>query len=98
MSTTAALLAEMQDFRGSASFENSETEFRNSRCIRPGGVESPALWGRVAKYVLWKAEERWRAKGWWSSFGGQHDNEKTLRGMMWVDNHWLSSDNREKLI
>ena len=31
-------------------------------------------------------------------FGGQHDNEYTLRGMMWADNYWLFSDNREKLI
>ena len=22
------------------------------------------LWGRVDKYVLWKAEEKWKAKGW----------------------------------
>ena len=29
---TAALLAEMQDVRGSASFENSETEFRRPQC------------------------------------------------------------------
>ena len=54
---TAALLAEMQDVRGSASFENSETEFRYSRCFRQGGVEAPMPWGRVAQYVLWKAEE-----------------------------------------
>ena len=40
---TAALLAEMQDVRGSASFENCETEFRQ------GGVEAPVLWGRIAK-------------------------------------------------
>ena len=51
---TAAVLAEMQDVRGSASFENSETEFRYSRCIRQGGVEAP---------VLWKAEEKWDAVG-----------------------------------
>ena len=55
-------------------------------------------WGRVAKYVLWKAEEKWRAKGWGLPFGGQHDNEYVLRGMMWADNYWLFSDNREKLI
>ena len=78
---TAALLAEMQDVRGSASFENSETEFRYSRCIRQGGVEAPVLWGRVAKDVLWKAEEKWKAKGWWLPFGGRHDNEYVLRGM-----------------
>ena len=36
-----ALLAEMQDVRGSACSENSETEFRYSRCIRQGGVEAP---------------------------------------------------------
>ena len=32
------------------------------------------------------------------SFGGQHDNEYTLRGLVWADNDWLFSDNREKLI
>ena len=50
---TAALLAELQDVRGSASFE---TEFRYSRCIRQGGVEALVRCGRVAKYVLRKAE------------------------------------------
>ena len=53
-----------QDVRGSARFESCETEFRYSRCVRQGGVEAPVLWGRIAKYVLWKAEETWRAKGW----------------------------------
>ena len=38
---TAALLAELQDVRESACFENSETEFRYSQCIRQGGVEAP---------------------------------------------------------
>ena len=58
----AALLAEMQDVQGSACFENCETEFRYSKCIRQGGVEAPVLWVRVAKYVLWKGEERWKAR------------------------------------
>ena len=31
-------------------------------------------------------------------FGGQHDNEYVLRGMMWADNCWSSSDNREMMI
>ena len=35
---------EMQDVRGSTCFENSETEFRYSKCIRQGGVEAPVLW------------------------------------------------------
>ena len=65
----AALLAEMQDVTGSARFENCETQFRYSKCIRQGGVEAPVLSGRVAKYVLWKAEERWKARGWGLSFG-----------------------------
>ena len=46
---TAALLAEMQDVRGSACFENSETEFRYSRRIQHGGVEARVLWRRVGK-------------------------------------------------
>ena len=52
----AAVLAEMQDVQGSACFENCETEFRHSRCIRQGGVEAPVLWRRVAKYVSWKVQ------------------------------------------
>ena len=50
---------------------------------------------RIAKYVLRKADEKWRAKGWGLSFGGQHDNEYTLRGMMWADNYRPFSDSRE---
>ena len=41
----AALLAEMQDMKGSACFENCEIEFRYAKCIRQGGVEAPVLWG-----------------------------------------------------
>ena len=33
----AALLAEMQDVKGSACFENCETDFRYSKCIQQGG-------------------------------------------------------------
>ena len=62
---TAAVLAEMQDVRGSACFENSETEFRCLRCN-----------------VLWKAEEKWKDRGWDLFFGGANDNEYALRGMM----------------
>ena len=54
--------------------------------------------GRIAKYVLWKSEEKWRAKGWGLSFGGQHDNACLLRGMMSADNKWLFWDNKERLI
>ena len=91
----AALPAEMQDVRGSASFENCETDFRYSRCSRQGGVEAPVLWGgRIATNVLWKIEEKRRASGWGLSFGGQHDTEYTLRGIMWADNYWIFSDNR----
>ena len=39
------LLAEMQDVQGSACFENCETEFTYSRCIRQGGVEAPVFAG-----------------------------------------------------
>ena len=48
------------------------------------------LWGRVANFVLWKTEEKWRAKGW--------ENEYTLRGMMWAENFWMLSHNREIMV
>ena len=43
---------------GSAYFETCETEFRFSRCIRQGSVEAPPVIRKVAKYVLWQAEEK----------------------------------------
>ena len=55
----ADLLAEMQDVKGSARFENCDKEFGYSKCVRQGGVEAPVLWD-----VLWKAEERWKARVW----------------------------------
>ena len=56
----AALLAEMKDVRGSGCFESCETEF-----CRPNfsnRVEAPELWRRVAKYVLWKVQEKWKTR------------------------------------
>ena len=44
-----ALLEEMKDVKGSACFENCETELRSSMCIRQGGVEVSVLWSRVTK-------------------------------------------------
>ena len=89
----AALLA----VRGSACFENCETEFRHSKCIRQGGVEVPVLWRRLANCVQWKAEEMWKARGWELAFGTD-DDECLLRGTMWVNNYWLFSDDKEKLM
>ena len=88
----AALLAEMQDVEGTACFENCETEFRYSEW------EAPVLLWRVAKYVLWKTEERWKARGWSLSFGVEPDNEYVLRSMMWADNNWLFCHGREILV
>ena len=45
------------------------------------------LWGRVAKDMLWKAEEEWTAKGWGLTFGGENDNEYVLWSVMWADNY-----------
>ena len=57
--------------QGSACFENCETEFRYSKCIRQGGAEAPVLWVRVAKYVLRRAGvdlSAWceRSRGYWT--------------------------------
>ena len=76
-------------------FEDSDTEFRYSRCIRQGGVEAPVLWRCLAKYVLRKAAEKWKARGWETPFGGKSDNEYVLHGMMWAGNCWVFLKKRE---
>ena len=78
---------------GSASFENSETEFRYSRCNRQGGVEA-SVWPSMC---CGKAEEKWRAKG-WGHPSVDSDDGHVLRGMVRAGNYWLFSDNREKFI
>ena len=45
-----------------------------------------------------KLKRSGKANGWELPFGGQHDNEYVLRGMLWVDNYRLFCDSREKLI
>ena len=64
----AALLDQMKDAKGSARFENCETEFRYSWCTRQGSVEASLFFGerrerKVAKYVLRKGEGKWKSKG-----------------------------------
>ena len=51
---TAALLAEMQDV---LRLRIVRLNFLSIRCILQGGVEAPVLWERIARYVLWKAED-----------------------------------------
>ena len=58
-----AMLEEMKDVRGSACFENWETEFRYSKCSRQDRVEAPVLCRNVAECVLWRAEEKRKARG-----------------------------------
>ena len=82
----AALLEEMMDVRGSACFEDCETQFRYSRYIRQDSVEAPVLLGTVTTYVLWKAERRWKARDGGVLFGGEEDDEYRFSCMMWVDN------------
>ena len=55
----------------------------------------PVLGIRVVKHVLWKAEGKWKARGWRLPFGGEKDTEYVVRGMMWADNCWLLCDNKE---
>ena len=56
------------------------------------------MWGRVAKHVLWKAEEKRKARCWELPFGGENDDEYAMRGMMWDDNYWLFCDNEGGLV
>ena len=58
------LFAEMKDVRSSACFENCEPEFRCSRCFRQRrDGESSFVGERMAKYVSWKAEKKWKEMG-----------------------------------
>ena len=42
--------------------DDEEVAAPNGLKVHPsGGVEGPVLWRRATKYVLWKAEEKWKA-------------------------------------
>ena len=95
----AALLEEMEGVRESACFETCETEYRSSRCIRQGSVEASVLREEVARYVLWNVERVWKAKGRVISCSEEKEmtNSDSVACMVWADNHWIPSDDREKL-
>ena len=58
----AALLREMAGHEGEAAFENVESKFLATKCIRQGSVEAPSLWLEMAVQVLWNVEKGWTAK------------------------------------
>ena len=72
-------------------------EFRYSKCIRHGSVETPDLWGKVAKHALWQAEGRWKAKGWRITFGSEQYDEYRCSGVISADNYWIFSVDKDKL-
>ena len=90
----AALLEEMKDIRGSACFKNCVAEFRYSGCIRQGSVEALVLWRKIAKCVLWRGEEKWKARRWGLWFGGEDDDQHRFGCMMWADNCRIFSHDR----
>ena len=51
----------------------------------------------MPKYAVWNVERKWKAKGWGIMFGGEGDDEYRFSGMMWSDNFWIFSGDREKL-
>ena len=73
----AALMEEMSRVRGSACFENCETEFWYSKCVRQGRVEALVLWetclyiasvegeGQEVGAVVWRRgpQIRWHGVG-----------------------------------
>ena len=61
-------------------------------------MQVPVLWERMAKNALWKAEEKWKTKGRGLALGGNFDDEYLFRGTMWAHNHWLLSDDKERLM
>ena len=75
----AAFLAEMQDVRGSACFENCETAFRYSRCIRQGGVEAVCCGGAWPNACFGKPRKNGRPEGGNFPFERKHDDDNVLR-------------------
>ena len=93
----AALLAEVQDVRGSACFDNSETEFRCEMCP-PGKRGGPGALKACGQIRVVESTGTWKARGWGPPLGGEKDNEYVVRGMMWADNCWLFCDSKERLV
>ena len=94
---TAALLVEMQDVRGSASFETSG---RNSGIL---GASAKEGWRHLycgdalPNMCCGQLKKNGRPKAGGYPSVGEHDSEHTFRAMMWADNCWIFSDNREKI-
>ena len=49
-------------WQGLETFENVESNFQITRCIRQRSVEAPPLWLKNAMQILWKVEKEWTKK------------------------------------
>ena len=47
---------------GQAAFENGESTFPFTSCIRQGSAEARRLWLKMAKQILWNVEPEWKRK------------------------------------
>ena len=58
----SALLREMSELQGKATFEGADTSFDFNRCLRQGSTEASKLWQMMAMQIFSVVEERWKEK------------------------------------
>ena len=80
-----------KDVRGCACFENCETEFRYSKCIREEGWRLQCVIAKSGQIRFVESLEERKARRWDFAFGGDGDDEYLFRGMMWAKSLWWTS-------
>ena len=91
----------MKGVRGSACFENGETEFRCSKCSRDQNAVGREGWRLQTRGQICIVESRGEVEDQVVRTCFRREklgDEYLFRGMMWADNFWLSSDDKEKLV
>ena len=84
----ATLLEETEDV---TCFENCETVFPVTPDVSDKVAWKHQCSWKEAKIVLWRVEEKWKARGCRIWFGGEVDRPSS---MLWPYTHWIFSDGR----
>ena len=79
---TAASLAEMQDVPGSACFAKKRDRIQVLEMYSPRRCPRLRCYGAALPNTYSGKLKKWKTNGWVLPFGGQHENEYVLRGMM----------------
>ena len=89
-------LREMAVVEGEANFENVESTFPFTKCIRHGSVDAPKLSLQMEMQMLWNVDQNWKAKHMGVHLESEHWGSRQVCSFTWADSSWSLSQRKKR--